>query len=243
MNKPYEASRLLRETVLPALARRAPYTSTRAVRLAISKAKAKVQPATINHYLQLLCREGVIFDAGRGWYSFLKDPVRVSPEPVAGLVGEVRKAFPLLRFAAWSTAQVNPWMHHLIGQPVAVLDVEKDALDSVANRLEAANWKPAVNPRGESARRFAPHPRAVIVRALHSAAPQSPDGYATPEQLLVELRLEVEALSLMPVSEYRAMATRMAIEGRFEMASVVSYATKRRVPASELFINPLSALL
>ena len=236
-----EAKALLRK-VLEEHRARFPYVSVPAVRAALVNAGATVQPATVNRYLVEFLRAGLIHDAGRGWYSFLKDAIHLNHEPVAELVAEVRKAFPLLRFAAWSTAQVNPWMHHLIGQPVAILDVEKDALDSVADRLEAANWKPAVNPHGASVRRFAPNPRSVVLRPLHSAAPKSPDGFASPEQALVELRLESGEPALMALAEFQAMATRLATERRLTVATLLRYADKRRLTAGDLFQNQLTAL-
>lgn len=240
---PSEAKDLLRARVLPALRRRAPYFSVSAVRRAIAAAGARVQAATVNRYLHTLLQAGEIFDAGRGWYSFLKDAAHFSPEPVAGLAAEVRRAFPLLRFAAWSTAQANPWLHHLIGQPTAVLNVEKDALESVAERLEAANWKPALNPTGAAARRFSPHPKkAVVLRPLHSTAPEAPGGLAAPEQVLVELRLEADALGLLAKAEFQAMATRLATERRLNVGLLLYYAKVRHLSPKDLFSNQLTAL-
>jgi len=208
----------------------------------LAEEKQAVEPQTLNRYLVELVEGGFIFDAGRGWYSFLKDPAALSPEPVADIVADVRAAFPLLRFAAWSTAQFNPWLHHLVGQPVIILDVEKDAINDVTGHLETKNWKVILNPRGDTAQRFAPQPRILILRALHSAAPEAPDGFAGPEQALVEMRLEVEALSLLSPDEYRAMATRMVAGQHVSIATLLSYAAKRRLGSGEIFENQLSAL-
>lgn len=239
-NKP-NAKTVLRG-LLERRAAECPYVSAKAVRSALTKARVEIQPATLNRYLVEMVEAGFLFSAGRGWYSFLKDAARLSPEPVAELVAEVRKAFPLLRFAAWSTAQVNPWMHHLIGQPVAVLDVEKDALENVADRLEKANWKPALNPTGKAAKRFAPQPRSVLLRPLHSSAPEAEGGLASAEQMLVELRLEAAELGLLSVAEFQAMATRLATESRLTVATLLRYAEKRRLEAADLFENQLTAL-
>ena len=228
-------SELLCGTVLPALHRRGPYASVPAIRRALAQAGSRVQPATVNRYLSVLLKEGTVFDAGRGWYSFLKDPARLDPEPVAALVAEVKAAFPLARFAAWSTAQVNPWMHHLIGTPTAVLDVEKDAIESAADRLEGSGWKVFLNPTGVAARRFAPGPKVVVLRVLHSMAPEVKDGLASAEQALVELRLDAEELGLMAVAEFRAMATRLATEVRISIGALLFYAEMRRLKPDDLF--------
>lgn len=233
---------LLRLSILPALQRRGPYASVPTIRRALVEAGARVQPATVTRYLSALLKEGAIFDAGRGWYSFLKDPARLDPEPVAGLVAEVRKDFPLARFAAWSTAQVNPWMHHLVGTPTTFLDVEKDAIESVAERLESSGWKVALNPTGAAARRFAPAARAVVLRVLHSLAPEAKEGLALPEQSLVELRVECEELALMTVAEFRTMATRLVTDRRLPVGALLYYAKVRRLRPKDLFENQLTKL-
>jgi hypothetical protein len=233
---------ILRTTVLPSLWRVAPYTSIIAVRQALTKVGYRVDDATLIQYLYSFVQNGLIFDAGRGWYSSLKVTIKLDPEPIAGLVSQVRQSFPLLRFAAWTTAQANPWLHHLIGQPVVFLDVEKDALGSVADYLEAENWKPILNPIGNAARRFSPHPKSVILRPLHSAAPDAPGGIAGPEQTLVELRLETNELGLMPVTEFQEMATRLALGGRLTVGTLLHYAQKRGLAASDLFKEQLTAV-
>jgi hypothetical protein len=237
----FNTTDLLRLSVLPALRRRGPYASVPAIRRALAEAGSKVQPATVNRYLSVLLKEGAIFDAGRGWYSFLKDRAQLDPEPVAALVAEVKAAFPLARFAAWSTAQVNPWMHHLIGTPTAVLDVEKDAIESAADRLESSGWKVFLNPTGAAARRFAPGPKVVVLRVLHSSAPEASGGLVSVEQVLVELRSEAAELGLMTVAEFQAMASRLVSENRIAMGTALSYAERRLLKATDLFGNQLTA--
>lgn len=233
---------VLRNYILPGLRAKGSYVSVESIKNALAKQQRSVKPSTLNRYLVELVDDGFLFDAGRGWYSFLNNPAVLNNELVADLITEVRSTFPLLRFAAWSTAQFNPWLHHLVGQPVTILDVEKDAMNSVADHLEAKNWKVALNPRGNSAKRFAPQPRVVVLRVLHSAAPDAPGGYAVPEQSLVELRLEVEALSLLSVDEYRKMTTRMVGGQRVSIATLLRYAAKRRLTPEAIFENQLSAL-
>ena len=232
---------LLRDQILPELRSKGPYFSVEVLRKILKDRKETIEPSTLNRYLVELVDGGFIFDAGRGWYSFLKDPAILNRESVKELVSEVRKEFPLLRFAAWSTDQFNPWLHHLIGQPVIFLDVEKDAMKDVAARLEEKNWKVTLNPRGSHAS-VTPQTRVVVIRSLHSAAPEAEEGYARPEQALVELRLEVDALNLLSESEYRAMATRLAAENHISIATMLNYSGKRRLTGMYLFENQLAAL-
>lgn len=232
----------LRDQILPELRSKGPYFSVENLKKILKDRKETIESSTLNRYLVELVDGGFIFDAGRGWYSFLKDSAILNKESVKELVSEIRKEFPLLRFAAWSTDQFNPWLHHLIGQPVIVLDIEKDAMKDVAVRLEEKNWRVALNPRGSHAKDLTPQPRVVVLRALHSAAPEAVEGFAKPEQALVELRLEVESLNLLSEAEYRAMATRLVGGQHISIATMLNYASKRRLKAKDIFENQLAAL-
>ena len=64
---------LLRDTCLPALARKSKYFSIRAVRECLRAHGQSVQPDTLKRYLYGLRRAGVLFDAGKGWYSTLPE--------------------------------------------------------------------------------------------------------------------------------------------------------------------------
>ena len=65
----------------------------------------------------------------------------------------MEKAFPLLDFHCWSTAQINPWMHHLLAQPVAFLDAPREALETLGETLRSQGWVVAVNPgKGDCSR-------------------------------------------------------------------------------------------
>ncbi len=208
---------LLREQLVPGRVG-AVYFSIDQIEAWLAAKGAKVSHGTLLGYMHDLMRSGQVNGAGRGWYTFLNNRPVLDKEAVAPVLQAVRPRFPLLRMAAWSTAQVNPWMHHLIGTPTVFLSVEKEAMPAVAEHLAEAGWKVALNPRGEETRRFSIVPRGVVVRpTIDQMIPELPDNQASPEQLLVDLRLEVEPLGLMSVSEFRAMATRMATGARLNL--------------------------
>ncbi len=232
---------ILRDECLPELGRRHRYIHRQAMCRWLAQHRVPYTPSTLNRYLVEWVRHGGIFSAGREWYSCLENRASVDTEPIAELAACIRKAFPLLRFAVWSTAQVNPWLHHLVGQPTAVLNVEKDTLEDVAAHLEASSWKGVPNPHGSVARRFTPRLRGVILRSLHSAAPRAPQGFASVEQLLVELRLEVDKVALLPETEFKAMATRWVSETRIDMACFQRYLSKRYLKPGDVFDNPLAS--
>ena len=52
----------------------------------------------LREYLSRFLRDGLIHDAGRGWYSRLASPCVLDPKPVTRLARQLERAFPLLDF-------------------------------------------------------------------------------------------------------------------------------------------------
>lgn len=235
------AKMVLERRLLPHWRATGPYFSHDQALAALTRQALVLRKTTVTGYLSKLVASQQLFDAGRGWYSFLPQAAQLDPAPLQELLEAVRARFPLLPHAAWSTAQLNSWLHHLVGQETLFLCVPSDALETVADVLEEAGWRVLANPRGETARRFAPKPRTVVLRALHSAAPPATEGVAAVEQVLVNLCFEVADLSLLSASEFRAMATRLVSENRINVASFLSYARKRQRSPREIVENQLAA--
>jgi hypothetical protein len=116
---------------LPELARRSPYLALASIRTELKARKVDLGDDTLQRYLHEFVEAGSLYDAGRGWYSTLAKPLAFDRAHIAPVVDLIEKAFPLLSFAAWSTQQINPWMHHLLGKFVTFVYVEKEGLDPV----------------------------------------------------------------------------------------------------------------
>ena len=210
-------------------ARRAHFSLTE-VQAAVNDAELSLGDDTLKVYLSAATRQGLIHDAGRGWYSRLSEPLKLDPRPVEKLVRATRKALPLLDFCAWSTAQFNPWMQHLLSQPVAFLYVPRETLDSVGETLRGQGWEVAVNP-GKNAvtREVRPGEKMVVLRPTHSKQPPPNDHFAAPEQALVELLVETEALSLMDGAEARAAALAATESGLVKVSEMKRFADSRHL--------------
>ena len=140
------AKSILFSQVLPELKAASAYFTTAAITRRVQELGLEVSKGTLSVYLSEATASGLIHSAGRGWYSRLSQPVMLDAKPVAKLIRAVEKAFPLLDFTVWSTAQINPWMHHLLAQPVAFLHAPTDSLESVGDTLSAKGREVAVNP-------------------------------------------------------------------------------------------------
>ena len=221
--KPY-----LREVCVPALALEARYFAISDIRKFLEGHAITFNEKTLVGYLHELVAGESLFDAGRGWYSSLETPFILDTGAVRDLADGLRKAFPLVDFSCWSTAEIQGAMHHLLGKFVSFVMVEADAMETVWNYLREAGWDAHLNPRGKDAERFAPRERSVVVRQASGKSP-SKDRVASIESLLVELHFETRFLGLMAEEDYHTMLSNLAGTRRIRMALLMSYAAERNL--------------
>ncbi len=221
--------------VLPELKKASPYFTTAAITRRVQELNLGIKPGTLPVYLTEATATGVIYDAGRGWYSRLSEPVPLDAKPVAKLISAVEKAFPLLEFTVWSTAQINPWMHHLLAQPVAFFHAPADTLESVGDQLRELGWEVAVNPgKNDGPKLVRPGEKMVVLRPTHSKQPAPVGRQAKIEQILVELQLEAGRLALMDTSEAQEVIRSILSQNLVQVAEMKTYADFRTVALNEI---------
>lgn len=221
--------------ILPALGKEAAYFPFARIKAAVAARKLGIADNSLKVYLNEALRTGIVHDAGRGWYSRLSEPVPLDGKPVAKLIGALEKALPLLDFSCWSTAQINPWMHHLLAQPVVFLYLPGDALDSVAETLSGLGWKAAANPSTpEAAKLVRPGAKMVVLRPARSKQPEGEGHQAPVEKILVDLVEEATDSSLMDASEAQGVIKTVLARYLLQVAGLQSYAERRGVTAQAL---------
>jgi hypothetical protein len=204
-----------------------PYVSFQAVRAALEDSPLAAKSALLREYLSEAMEKKVIHDAGRGWYSSLETPAVLDPEATTPLRDLLARRFPFLPHYVWSTRQVNPWMHHLLGKSVQFVQVESDGEDDVAAFLRNEGWNMVVNPTAKTARDFAPGERSVVIRGIRR--PFDPATEPRVETVLVDLMLENSRLRLMDEGERQEMSRRLVTTHRVEMASLLARLGKHRL--------------
>lgn len=226
-------TRLFQE-VLGQLKQRAYFKSAEVAPLA-RQLGLKITNGTLSVYLSEATATGLIHDAGRGWYSRFSQSVPLDAQTVAKLIRAVEKAFPLLDFTVWSTAQINPWMHHLLAQPVAFLHAPIDTLESVGDTLRAKGWEVAVNPPPSAGpKSVRPGEKMVVLRPAMSKQPPGVGRQAPIEKILVDLVAEAPRLALMDTSEAQGVATAILNEFLVQIAVLQRYADSRAVELNEV---------
>ena len=220
--------------VLATLKEKAAYFPLKAIQSAANDAELTLKDSTLKGYLVEAVAQGLLHDAGRGWYSRLAEPFVLNGKPVAVLLRTLEKAFPQLEFSCWSTEQVAPYGHHLLSKFVSFVHTERDAMESVGDRLRDAGWEVTVNPRGVAVRDFTIRGnRTVVIRPRTTTQPIEAHQ-VTIEGLLVELFIEANALKLMDTGEYLQVLANLAGQRRIRLAALLDYARERRPIGMEL---------
>src|SRR5690606_18188367 len=110
----------------------APYFSIDKIRKDLELESLDLNPDLLRSYLSEAMKKGVVYDAGRGWYSALEEPAKLDLETTQPLKLALAKRFPFLPHYVWSTQQLNPWMHHLLGKFVSFVYVERNGVKDLA---------------------------------------------------------------------------------------------------------------
>lgn len=209
-----------------------PYFSSRAVKEALGDSRLAAKPALLREYLSEAMERKVVHDAGRGWYSSLEKPVRLDAGVTAPLRSTLEKRFPFLPHYVWSTGQLNPWMHHLLGKFVEFVRVESGDEADVAAFLRKEGWSVIVNPTAKSAVDFSPGERSVVIRGIRRRF--DPAAEPRVENVLVDLMLENASLRLMDEGERQVMSRKLVTTHRVEMARLLARLGKHRLDLAAL---------
>lgn len=214
---------------LPVLKQQSAYFSIEAVKRSLINDEIELADSSLRKYLSQAMRSGIVSDAGRGWYSRHTSPVSLDPKPVAKIIREVKRAFPLLDFCCWSTIQFNPFALHLIGQPTIFLYAESDVLETVSEILKKSGWYAWANPGKVNAQRYVqPGEKTVVLRPAISKQPGSANHVAPIEKALVDLSVESPKLQLIDSSEEQRIIDDVLGTGLLQASVLLGYAELKR---------------
>lgn len=156
---------------------------------------------TINMYLSKLKKEGIINAPSRGIYE-LGNNTTFQPNISNGLKGvfnKVKREFPYITFCIWDTVWLNDFMRHQPFKHYVVMEVEKDASESVFTFLTEINKNVFFNPDEEIFNRYIHNQDEVlIVKNMVSESPLiGKEKIIIPalEKLLVDMLIDTALFS------------------------------------------------
>lgn len=210
----------------------AKYASVGGLRKKLQLEKRKIPSSSLHVTLYRLVESKVVFDAGRGWYSTIATPFTAQHESIREIVKRVEKRFPQLQFSIWSTEQLQPFAHHLMGRFTTFLYTETDAISSIAEFLQSQQQTVYPNPKQSEVKKYVSGTsRRIIVRPVVTKEPVE-GHYATIEKIIIDLFLEKARMFLMDGAEYKRIFENIIFSSRINMGRLFGYASRRNITAS-----------
>lgn len=187
-----------------------------------------VRIGTLNKYLVDFGNEGILRGAGRGWYSFIKQPFELDQRPVEKMIAAMERKYPLLSFSVWSTEQLKSFAHHMLSRFVTFIYVHRDAMSGVYDFLKDSGYDVWLNPRGNDARKFIIGEKTVVIRPTITRGRSS--GHAADvEKILVDLLVEASDLRLIDEDDHSRILENVLAAGRVDVGALLSYAKRRKL--------------
>ncbi|HLT33437.1 MAG TPA: DUF6577 family protein [Aquaticitalea sp.] len=156
---------------------------------------------TINMYLSRLKKDGIISAPSRGIYE-LGSNTPFEPNISTGLkriFNKVKREFPYITFCIWDTSWLNDFMRHQPFKHYIVVEVEKDAAESVFAFLTETIKNVFFNPDNEIFDRYINNQdEVVIVKNMVSEPPLTEkQKIVIPalEKLLVDMLIDTALFS------------------------------------------------
>jgi hypothetical protein len=152
-----------------------------------------VKATTINWRIFNLVRIGVLNRIGRGRFAIDEKSLYI-PEvssKIKSIHSKLKKEFPYLRMCIWNTASLNEFMIHQPGRFYLLIEVEKEATQSVFYYLKERKFSVFIEPTMDLIIKYLPYEKeTLIVKSLVSEAPlQIIDNINSPtiEKILVDI--------------------------------------------------------
>jgi hypothetical protein len=187
---------------------------------------------------------GIFSRIGRGKFTFKKVNYYL-PEISSKMKiihTKLKKQFPLLRICLWNTSLFNEFMIHQPGRFYLLVEVEKEATDSLFFFLKDANYSVLLEPTLEIINKYLPKiNETLIIKSLVSGAPvQQILGITTTtiEKMLVDIYCDDVIFSAQQGSEMRSIFTEAFNKYSVNKNRMLRYADRRR--RKEGFTNYLN---
>ena len=190
----------------------------------------KFKKNSLKQYLYLLRKEGFIFEAGRGWYSSVKNKFKLDTKPIEKITVLIKKKFPLLEFSCWSTEQLKGFYHHLPTQFITFIYTDKDFLPSLKDFLAENDYNVYLNPYKIEAEKFVElKTKTIILRPSISFRIPKEKNWVKIEKILVNLFMETKKIGLIDEEEYKRIFSNIILSYRINMAEMLDYAHNRKI--------------
>ncbi len=192
-----------------------------------------VKPTTVNWRVFTLVQLGVLQRIGRGRF-MLGEGKNYLPQISSGMKSiykKVRREFPFLNICIWNTSSLNEFMIHQPGKFYYLLEVEKEAAESVFYFLRDTKFVVFLEPKKDILEKYLPEAKEVmIVKSLVSEAPLlkvEKINTASIEKMLVDVFCDDIIFSAQQGSEMRTIFDAALTKYTVNQSKMLRYADRR----------------
>lgn len=181
-----------------------------------------------------MVKTGILTRVGRGKF-LIGNRKNYIPEIQAKLKtlnNKIIKQFPFLDYCLWSSSFYNEFMHHQPGKFYLIVEVEKDATESIFFFMKENKYSVFLDPTKELLNRYVPDEKETwIVKSLVTEAPtQNINGIQTTtiEKLLVDLFCDTLILNAQQGAERDIIFDNAILKYTVNENRMLRYANRRR---------------
>ncbi len=197
------------------------------------KYEAGIKLSTVNWRLFKLIQKGFLNRIGRGKFSIGEKNIfipEISPKMQA-IFSILKKKFPFLKICIWNTSALNEFMVHQPGRFYLLIEVEKEATQSLFHFLKEAKYSVFIEPTSDILEKYVPNDNeSLILRPLISEAPiQKINGIntATIEKMLVDVFCDAIIFSAHQGAEMRTLFKEALNRYSINQNRMLRYADRR----------------
>ncbi|MEA2096153.1 MAG: DUF6577 family protein [Candidatus Cloacimonadota bacterium] len=198
-----------------------------------------VTSETLNSYIKEFKVQKIIFSAGRGWYTTVEKIGSLRTEPVQKVVSLLEKEYPFLEFNCWSTEQIQPYLHHLLGKHLTYIYTSRDAISNITDTLRDNGYSVLENPsKKEFKESISKLNINVIVRASIEREPANDTHYSPIEKVIIDLIYENNMGEMYSDAEIEEAVMIVSKTLPLDVSQLIEYAYRKDINISEILNNP-----
>lgn len=213
------------------------------------KFEPHVKQTTINWRVYALVQTGILSRVGRGKFILGKNKNYI-PEissKMKSVYTKIKKEFPFLKICIWRTSAFNEFMLHQPGRFYLLIEVEKEAVQSVFYFLRESKYPVFIEPTSNLLEKYMPADKeALIVMPLVSEAPiNNIKGINTAslEKILVDAFCDEVVFSAQQGTEMRTIFKEALSKYSVNQNRMIRYADRRRKKESlKQYLNSVTNL-
>ena len=205
-----------------------------------------LKPSTVNWRVYKLVQLGLLNRVGRGKFSIgeIKNYLPELKPKIYSLNKKLKKQFPFLTICLWDTSILNEFMVHQPAKFYLLVEVEKEAMESVFYFLRGNKYPVYLNPGSEIIEKYLSSEKdAVIIKQLVTEAPvQNIKDVTTTtiEKMLVDIFCDDIIFSAQQGSEMKNIFNEAFNKYTVNENRLLRYADRRR--KKELLIKYLKTI-